>query len=164
MPREWLAVLLFATTLLCMSNFARAGEAEIREAVAMLSDEDKANDAEAAKTMLREAEAGALDAQAYLVYLYDDGIGVSRDPEAATRWETRLGAATGGDWFKAYAALLVVPKDSTTAAKDGTLSEWLQFIGRRIWATNRILKHGERKVLEASAEIDRLTRQPAKQP
>jgi len=164
MSRKWLALFVLAPTLVCMSNFAHAGEAEIRQAVATLSDKDKANDAEAAKAMLREAEAGALDAQAYLVYLYDKGIGVAPDPEAVARWEARLGAATGNDWMKAYAALLVEPKDMTVAAKEGTLSEWLQAIDRRSWVSNRILKHAERKILEATAEIDRLTRQPAEKP
>lgn len=155
MSREWLALLLSALATLCMSSPVRAGDAEIRRAVAMLSDRDKTNDAEGAQIMLREAEAGMLDAQAHMVFLYDTGIGVPRDPAAAARWEARLGATAGGDWDKAYAALQVHPGDLNDAKKAGTEAQWAIATLRRSWALHRVVQHLERLILEGDAEIRR---------
>lgn len=153
MSRKWLALLLFASAILCVSSSARAGEVEIRRAVAMLSDKDAANDAQAAQMMLREAEAGALDAQAYTVFLYDTGIGVPRDREAAARWEARLGATAGNDWDKAYAALQVDPGSFKDAEKAGAKAEWATATLRRSWALRRVMTHLERLISEGDAEI-----------
>jgi TPR repeat protein len=125
----------------------------------MLMDKDGANNAQAAQIMLREAEAGALEAQAYMVFLYDTGIGVPRDKAAAARWEARLGAAFGDDWDKAYAALQVDPGDVEDAVKAGTKTEWALATFRRAWALHRVVKHLERQILEGDAELRRLTRQ-----
>jgi hypothetical protein len=157
MSRKWLALLLFAPAILCVSSTLRAGDAEIRQAVAMLSDKDPANDAQAAQIMLREAEAGALDAQAYTVFLYDTGIGMPRDRAAAARWEARLGVTAGNDWDKAYAALQVDPGDD--AVKAGTETERALVTVRRNWALLRVVKHLERLILENDAEIRRMTRE-----
>lgn len=124
----------------------------------MLSDKDPANDALAAQIMLREAEAGALDAQAYTVFLYDTGIGVPRDHAAATRWEARLGVTAGNDWDKAYAALQVDPGDAKDAEKAGTLAAWATGTVRRTWALLRVTEHMERLIREGDDEITRTLR------
>lgn len=159
MSREWISLLFFMPAILCMANLAHAGDAEIRQAVGMLSDKDVTNDAQAAQIMLREAEAGALDAQAYTVFLYDTGIGVPRDRAAAARWEARLGAAAGNDWDKAYAALQVDPGDVEDAVRAGTKTEWAMATVRSTWALLRVTKHAERLLMEGDAELRRLTRQ-----
>lgn len=159
MSRKWISLLFFMPAILCMANLAHAGDAEIRQAVGMLSDKDVTNDAQAAQIMLREAEAGALDAQAYTVFLYDTGIGVPRDRAAAARWEARLGAAAGNDWDKAYAALQVDPGDVEDAVKAGTKTEWAMATFRRAWALLRVTEHLERLILENDAEIRRMTRE-----
>ncbi len=84
MRNGWLVL-----TLLCLSGPAHANWAEYQRALAMLKDATTANDAQGAAAMLRLAEGGDMDAQAYMAYLHNQGIGVARDPAASARWEAR---------------------------------------------------------------------------
>ena len=157
MPRMFRGCLLPA--LLCIASVAQAAEADIRRAVALLSDADTGNDAHAAAIMLREAEGGALDAQAYMVYLYDQGVGVPRDTAAMGLWEARIGAATGNDWRRAYDAIVRHATEMKPGSSGGDVGAWLKALGRSRWVAERLTMHGEQQIKKATAEIDALMKQ-----
>ena len=157
MSRTYRACLL--PVLLCIASVAQGAEADIRRAVALLSDTDAGNDAHAAGIMLREAEGGALDAQVYMVYVYDQGIGVRQDAAAAGRWEARIGAATGDDWGRAYGVFSRHAEEMRPSTSGGEVEAWVKAMDRSHWAVDRLSMFSERQIREAIAEIDALMKE-----
>lgn len=133
--------------LLCLSGLAHAGYEEYSSAMMPLMDETTANDAEGAAAMLRLAESGDMDAQAYMAYLYSQGIGVARDPAASAHWDARA---------LAHPQVTDKVRNSLQSLRTGDGSTLLVAIFLRMDATSRAIEQGAQMVKEASAELEEL--------